>query len=147
MHAWHSRGCHRCCTTMACFRSQGSLRARRVPEDCTYEEKQLVKDCLQNEPDERPSAKDIVNRLAGSQAIRRTLSNRSSSLSGAGSFSGQTLADRCAALWNQETTGPRLSTSLVLSSKTACTSAMLTILTDARPTWNTLEEGAHTWVY
>lgn len=30
-----------------------------------------MKDCLQNEPDERPSAKDIVNRLAGSQAIRR----------------------------------------------------------------------------
>jgi hypothetical protein len=65
-----------------------------VPEDCTYEEKQLVMDCLQTEPDERPSAKELVNRLAGSAAAYRTLSTRMSNLSGAGSISGQLLADR-----------------------------------------------------
>lgn len=67
-----------------------------VPEDCTYEEKQLVRDCLQTEPDERPSAKDLVNRLAGSSSITRTISNRSSSLSVTGHISGQHLADRSA---------------------------------------------------
>jgi hypothetical protein len=71
------------------------LCGRRVPEDCTYEEKQLVHDCLQVEPDERPSAKDLVNRLAGSSSMARTISTRSSSLSVSGHISGQQLADRC----------------------------------------------------
>jgi hypothetical protein len=71
---------------------------RRVPDDCTYEEAQLVRDCLQNEPDERPSAKDLVNRLAGSTARSARLAARGSggSLTG-GHISGQLLADgRCA---------------------------------------------------
>jgi hypothetical protein len=75
---------------------------RRVPDDCTYEEAQLVRDCLQNEPDERPSAKDLVNRLAGSTTrSARMLARGSGSLTG-GHISGQLLADgRCAScrLW------------------------------------------------
>ncbi len=55
-----------------------------------------MRDCLQVEPDERPSAKDLVNRLAGSSTMARTISNRSSSLSVSGHISGQHLADRCA---------------------------------------------------
>lgn len=70
---------------------------RRVPDDCTYEEAQLVRDCLQNEPDERPSAKDLVNRLAGSTTrSARMMARGSGSLTG-GHISGQLLADgRCA---------------------------------------------------
>lgn len=76
--------------------SGGCCDNHRVPEDCTYEEKQLVRDCLQTEPDERPSAKDLVNRLAGSSSMPRTISTRSSSLSMAGPISGQLIAERCA---------------------------------------------------
>lgn len=67
--------------------------ARRVPEDCTYEEAQLVRDCLQNEPDERPSAKDLVNRLAGSTARSNGLLSRGSGSGSGGHISGQLLAD------------------------------------------------------
>ncbi len=56
-----------------------------------------MRDCLQSEPDERPSAKDLVNRLSGSASIARSISQRSTSWSNAGNtISGQTLADRCA---------------------------------------------------
>ena len=69
----------------------------RVPEDCTYEEAQLVRDCLQNEPDERPSAKDLVNRLAGSTGRPSSMLSRGSGGSASGGhISGQLLADgRC----------------------------------------------------
>ena len=68
----------------------------RVPEDCTYEEAQLVRDCLQNEPDERPSAKDLVNRLAGSTNRPNGLLSRGNGSASGGHISGQLLADgRC----------------------------------------------------
>ena len=65
-----------------------------------------MRDCLQNEPDERPSAKDLVNRLAGSTHRNRDNTPRAgSSLTGGGHISGQLLADgRCAAL--PHITGP-----------------------------------------
>ena len=69
----------------------------RVPDDCTYEEAQLVRDCLQNEPDERPSAKDLVNRLAGASNRPNSLLSRGSGSMSGGHISGQLLADgRCA---------------------------------------------------
>ena len=53
-----------------------------------------MRDCLQNEPDERPSAKDLVNRLAGSTHRNRDNTPRAgSSLTGGGHISGQLLAD------------------------------------------------------
>ena len=53
-----------------------------------------MRDCLQNEPDERPSAKDLVNRLAGSTHRNRDNTPRAgSSLTGSGHISGQLLAD------------------------------------------------------
>ena len=83
-----------------CHLCEGAPLLRRVPDDCTYEEGQLVRDCLQNEPDERPSAKDLVNRLAGSTHRNRDNTPRAgSSLTGGGHISGQLLADgRCAGL-------------------------------------------------
>lgn len=57
-----------------------------------------MRDCLQNEPDERPSAKDLVNRLAGSTARTSHMTPRAGgSATGGGHISGQLLADgRCA---------------------------------------------------
>lgn len=52
-----------------------------------------MRDCLQNEPDERPSAKDLVNRLAGStHRSGNMLMRNGGSLTG-GHISGQLLAD------------------------------------------------------
>ena len=91
-----------------CTMCEGMPLLPRVPDDCTYEEGQLVRDCLQNEPDERPSAKDLVNRLAGSTHRNRDNTPRAgSSLTGGGHISGQLLADgRCAGL--PHITGPSL---------------------------------------
>ena len=71
-----------------------------------------MRDCLQSEPDERPSAKDLVNRLSGSASIARSISQRSTSWSNAGNtISGQTLADRCA----------RAATCPLLAARPCCT--------------------------
>ena len=56
-----------------------------------------MRDCLQNEPDERPSAKDLVNRLAGSTNRPNSMLSRGSGSASGGHISGQLLADgRCA---------------------------------------------------
>lgn len=73
--------------------SQECLHECRVPDDCTYEEAQLVRDCLQNEPDERPSAKDLVNRLAGSTHRSGNMLMRGGGSFTGGHISGQLLAD------------------------------------------------------
>ena len=99
----------------------GATAACRVPEDCTYEEAQLVRDCLQNEPDERPSAKDLVNRLAGATSRPNSMLLRGSGSASAGHISGQLLADgRCAYTLDTSSDGSAACCSGVLMSAVSC---------------------------